>query len=175
MDRPRPHALGARHSCRRRPGRKSVCGALPVGEHFCGLKAALRAVGCPATSGFGFNPNSEVAAAKPPGSTGHWPVPSGDPPLGTGSAHKLFPAPLAKGGVPVVPSGKWPDGTGGSPVLPFATSEFRFNARQEPLSLRSRRIWRAPWSGCRDAMRCHSRPSQRLPPGEKRHRDAADS
>ena len=52
MDRPRPHALGARHSCRRRPGRKSVCGALPVGEHFCGLKAALRALGCPATSGF---------------------------------------------------------------------------------------------------------------------------
>jgi len=51
------------------------------------------------------------------GSTGDSPVPSGDPPLGTGERarqsvdfenKKVFP----------VPSGQWPDGTGGSPVLP---------------------------------------------------------
>ena len=36
------------------------------------------------------SPNSEVAAAQPTGSTGHWPVPSGDPPLGTGRESELF-------------------------------------------------------------------------------------
>ena len=64
------------------------------------------------------NPNSEVAAAQPPGSTGHWPVPSGDPPLGTGSVPGLFGAATFQGSLSVIPSGQWPDGTGGSPVLP---------------------------------------------------------
>ena len=61
------------------------------------------------------------------GSTGHWPVPSGDPPLGTGTAPELFHMSVAGANVLPVPSGQWPDGTGGSPVLPFSTSEFGIN------------------------------------------------
>ncbi len=56
----------------------------------------------------------------PAGSRGHWPVPSGDPPLGTGKAHDLFYTLVSSSNVLPVPSGQWPDGTGGSPVLPIA-------------------------------------------------------
>lgn len=44
------------------------------------------------------NPKSEVAAPTLAGSTGHWPVPSGDPPLGTGKACECLPASLAMAG-----------------------------------------------------------------------------
>ena len=60
----------------------------------------------------------------PVGSTGHWPVPSRDPPLGTGQTHELFRASISSSNVPPVPSGQWPDGSGGSPVLPILISEF---------------------------------------------------
>ena len=73
------------------------------------------------------NPNSEVAAVISVGSTGHWPVPSGDPPLGTPAALALFAARFFRVQVLAVPSGQWPDGTGGSPVLPIPTSEFGLN------------------------------------------------
>jgi hypothetical protein len=50
-------------------------------------------------------------------------VPSGDPPLGTGKAHELSWASVACANLLPVPPGLWPDGTGGSPVLPLPTSE----------------------------------------------------
>ena len=70
------------------------------------------------------SPNSEFAAAISEGSTGHWPVPSGDPPLGTGKTIELFRAPVFSASVLSLPSGQWPDGTGGSPVPPVPISEF---------------------------------------------------
>src|ERR1017187_9286448 len=73
------------------------------------------------------NPDSEVAAAISVGSTGHWPVPSGDPPLGTGKAPGIFRASVFSASVRSLPSGQWPDGTGGSPVLPIPISEFGLN------------------------------------------------
>ena len=86
------------------------------GEVGRGKSAARRSSGTRNTpcrfQNHAFPARHEVAAAQPPGSTGPRPVPSGDPPLGTGSAHELFPAPLANGCVPVIPSGQWPDGTG---------------------------------------------------------------
>src|ERR1019366_1625728 len=60
------------------------------------------------------------------GSTGHWPVPSGDPPLETGKAPEIFRASVSVCQTPPVPSGQWPDGTGGSPVLPSSTSRLGF-------------------------------------------------
>ena len=55
-----------------------------------------------------------------PGSTGHWPVPPGDPPEGTGRASALQTShPASKGGTPVIPVGGSPTGTGGSPVPPI--------------------------------------------------------
>jgi len=39
-------------------------------------------------------------------------VPSGYQPLGTTARLELFRAVLAKGGRLVIPSGRWPDGTG---------------------------------------------------------------
>ena len=79
-----------------------------------------------------FNPNSEVAAAMPVDSTGHWPVSSGDPPLGTGTARELFHASVATANVLPVPSGQWPDGTGGSPMPPISISEFGFRFVRKP-------------------------------------------
>jgi ATP-dependent helicase HepA len=70
------------------------------------------------------NPNSEKATAIPLGGTGHWPVPSGDPPLGTGSALELFWTVIPMTSARSVPSGESPDGTGGSPVPPCSISEF---------------------------------------------------
>jgi hypothetical protein len=82
-----------------------------------------------------FIPNSEVAPAISMGSTGHWPVPSGDPPLGTGKAPKLFRLSVFSARVPPVPSGQWPDGTGGSPVPPIPVSDFGFiRPRRRPRS-----------------------------------------
>ena len=43
------------------------------------------------------------------GSTGHWPVPSGDPPLGTGKAPGIFRASVFSASVLSLPSGQWPD------------------------------------------------------------------
>ena len=80
------------------------------------------------SAGFRFNPNAAVAAASAVGSTGHWPVPGGDPPLGREQTPELFRTLLGKVGRLPVPSGQWPDGTGGSPVLPIPTSEFGLNA-----------------------------------------------
>jgi len=74
------------------------------------------------------NANSEVATAKASGSTGDPPVPGGDSPPGTGETHELFCTSFSRTSVASVPSGQWPDGTGGSPVLPVPTSEFRLNA-----------------------------------------------
>jgi len=51
------------------------------------------------------------------GGTGDSPVPSGDPPLGTGESAKQS-VDFEHEKVLPVPSGQWPDGTGGSPVLP---------------------------------------------------------
>ncbi|MEO6034597.1 MAG: hypothetical protein ABIQ35_05025 [Verrucomicrobiota bacterium] len=65
-----------------------------------------------------------VTTATPMGSTGHRPVPSGDPPLGIGRSHELYRASVSNGDLLPVPSGQWPDGTGGSPVLPISISEF---------------------------------------------------
>ena len=42
-------------------------------------------------------------------------------------AHELFRAFVANTNVLPIPSGQWPDGTGGSPMLPIPTSDFRFN------------------------------------------------
>ena len=74
------------------------------------MPRSTHAFGDPGIRYFGLRVQPELRSSE--GSTGDPPVPSGDPPLGTGSAHELFPAPLANGGVPVIPSGQWPDGTG---------------------------------------------------------------
>jgi len=79
-----------------------------------------------------FNRDSEVVTAKAPGSTGDPPVPGGDSPPGTGETHEFFCASFYRASVSSVPSGQWPDGTGGSPVLPVPTSEFRFH-RDKPI------------------------------------------
>ncbi|MEO7298633.1 MAG: mechanosensitive ion channel family protein [Verrucomicrobiota bacterium] len=68
------------------------------------------------------NPNSEAAVV---GSTGHWPVPSGDSPLGTREEGKLFDAPFSHADVPPISFGQWPDDTSGSPVPLIPASEFR--------------------------------------------------
>ena len=80
----------------------------------------------PSASGDEFNPNPEVAELPKAGSTGHWPVPSGDSPFGTGEAAELFRASVGKGHRAPIPSGQWPDGTGESPVLPIPIAEFSF-------------------------------------------------
>ena len=85
--------------------------------------------GCGARPSGRFNPNSEVAAVPPPGSTGNLPVPRGDPPRGTGRRARYFLCALGPGDVPALPSGQWPSGTGGSPVPPSSISEFGFNGR----------------------------------------------
>ena len=46
-------------------------------------------------SRFRLRPNAEVAVVTPLGSTGHWPVPSGDSPLGTERSNELFRASVA--------------------------------------------------------------------------------
>ncbi|MDQ6632895.1 MAG: hypothetical protein M3Y82_14260, partial [Verrucomicrobiota bacterium] len=58
------------------------------------------------------------------GSTGHWPVLSGDSPLGMGAAHQFMEAFVSNNDVPGVPSGQWPDETGESPVLPIFIAVF---------------------------------------------------
>ncbi|MEO5803723.1 MAG: alpha-glucuronidase family glycosyl hydrolase [Verrucomicrobiota bacterium] len=78
----------------------------------------------------------------PAGRTGHRPVPSGDSALGTGKTPELFRASVSNVNVLRIPSGQWPDGTGGSPVLPI-TSKFKMpslNFQEEP-ALRVRQ-WR---------------------------------
>ena len=44
-----------------------------------------------------------------------------------GKAHGLFRTSVSSSNVVLVPSGHWPDGTGGSPVPPIPTSEFALN------------------------------------------------
>ena len=53
------------------------------------------------------------------GSTGHWPVPFGDSPNGTGGTLSQYPGPFLCREPHCVPPGQWPGGTGGSPVLPL--------------------------------------------------------
>src|ERR1019366_7645054 len=84
-----------------------------------------------------------VAVAISEGSTGHWPVPSGDPPLGTGKAPGVFRASVFSANVLSLPSGQWPDGTGGSPVPPFPVSEFGLRSTLAYLAGRARRSARA--------------------------------
>ena len=60
------------------------------------------------------------------GSTGHWPVPSGDSPDGMGRASPTNEDGLLLGATTLVPVGGSPTGTGGSPVLPI------FQTRSEP-------------------------------------------
>ncbi|MDQ6632360.1 MAG: hypothetical protein M3Y82_11510 [Verrucomicrobiota bacterium] len=55
----------------------------------------------------------------PSGSIGHRPAPSGDSPFGIEKEHELFQASLSSNNVLSIPSGQWPNGTGGSPVLPI--------------------------------------------------------
>jgi hypothetical protein len=56
------------------------------------------------------------------GSTGHWPVPSGYQPLGMEKTRKIFRAVVFTANVLPIPSGQWPDDTGGSPVLLMETA-----------------------------------------------------
>ena len=53
-------------------------------------------------------------------------MPSGDPPLGTGKVPGLFYVAVFNANLLSLPSGQWPDGTGGSPVPPMPASEFVF-------------------------------------------------
>src|SRR5206468_7911851 len=53
------------------------------------------------------------------GSTGHWPVPSGDSPDGMGSASAANKDSLLLGSALLVPVGGSPTGTGESPMLPI--------------------------------------------------------
>src|SRR5213594_3392616 len=53
------------------------------------------------------------------GSTGHWPVPSGDSPDGMGRTPPTNDEDLLRGAALLIPVGGSPTGTGGSPVLPF--------------------------------------------------------
>src|SRR5436309_7530944 len=53
------------------------------------------------------------------GSTGHWPVPSGDSPDGMGRASPANEDSLILGAALLVPVGGSPTGTGVSPVLPI--------------------------------------------------------
>jgi hypothetical protein len=59
--------------------------------------------------------NTKVTA----GCRGHWPVPGGYQPPGTGKTRKFFRPVIFITHVLPVPSGQWTDGTGGSPVLPM--------------------------------------------------------
>ena len=76
----------------------------------------------------GYNQSSTMAAAIPEGGTGHRPVPSGDPPLGTGRASKQFRMAVSTAKLPFVPLGRWPNGTGKLPVPPFPICGFEFKA-----------------------------------------------
>ncbi len=66
------------------------------------------------------------------GSTGHWPVPSGDSPDGTGGASPANEGGRLLGSALLVPVGGSPTGTGGSPVLPIfqtrSQASFALNA-----------------------------------------------
>jgi hypothetical protein len=55
------------------------------------------------------------------GGTGRWPVPGGYQPPGTGKTRKFFSPVIFTATALPIPSGQWPDGTGGSPVLPMET------------------------------------------------------
>src|ERR1017187_2343153 len=101
------------------------------------------------------------AMATPMGGTGHWPVPSGDPPLGMGNACERFCAAVAGINVLPVPSGQWPSGTGGSPVLPRPTSEFGLNAICQPA------VRRSPLTKRVSAAIVRSRPANPLANDEK--------
>ena len=74
--------------------------------------------------------NSEAAATAPEGGTApkaFGAVPSGDPPLGTGSAPELFRAGVSPVNLCSVPLGRWPNGTGKLPVPPHPISESGIN------------------------------------------------
>src|SRR6059036_1513839 len=64
------------------------------------------------------------------GSTGHWPVPSGDSPDGMGSTSPASKDEPILGTALLVPVGGSPTGTGGSPVLPRCSARRRHGASQ---------------------------------------------
>ena len=66
--------------------------------------------------------NTGLPAAPTPGSTGHRPMPSDDPPLGTDPAPELSPTPMSDTSPPATPSSQQPDGTAESPALPPASA-----------------------------------------------------
>jgi hypothetical protein len=57
-----------------------------------------------------------------PGSTGHWPVPSGDSPGGTGRTPKGDRARVLHVCASFLPVGESPTGAGGSPVPPTSNA-----------------------------------------------------
>jgi valyl-tRNA synthetase len=63
-------------------------------------------------------PSVEKARACVEGSTGHWPVPSGDSPDGTAGGAGIQDAGVSNPTTPHIPVGGSPTGTGGSPVPP---------------------------------------------------------
>src|SRR5207249_9288834 len=65
------------------------------------------------------------------GSTGHWPVPSGDSPDGTGRASPTNEIGLLLGVATLVPVGGSPTGTGGSPVPPIFQTRSEGEGRGE--------------------------------------------
>ncbi|MBI5388740.1 MAG: protein kinase [Verrucomicrobia bacterium] len=62
------------------------------------------------------------------GSTGDSPVPFGDPPNGTTEGTGKSPSDRKGSGLPGIPSGRLPDGTGGSPVLPTGNTGLHVGA-----------------------------------------------
>jgi len=69
------------------------------------------------------------------GSTGHWPVPSGDSPDGTGKTPVMESGRSGSTRVSVIPVGESPTGTGGSPVLPDPRRATRILARVAKLRI----------------------------------------
>ena len=101
----------------------------PVGSEiwFRGERVKIESI-APGKISFGtevLSVNSEVAPAQPAGSTGNLPVPRGDPPHGTGRRLRNNSCVHGQGDVPALPSGQWPDGTGGSPVPPASNFDLR--------------------------------------------------
>src|SRR5438093_642589 len=66
-----------------------------------------------------FQTRSKSVAGNCMGSTGHWPVPSGDSPDGMGRTPPTNDEDLLHGAALLIPVGGSPTGTGGSPVLPI--------------------------------------------------------
>ena len=120
------------------PARRLAAIPLKTAENF--LIRVIRVI-CGSTREFGFSPNSEVAAAQPPGSTGDPPVPSGDPPLGTRQPPELFQAPFPKAAFRSFRRASGPTGRAGSPFHPI-------QLRSSGLALSTAKFWN--WTRLRD-------------------------